>query len=83
MHTAEDYQGLTAGSDELVNRLVQEHMGWATSIAKAVARAWNMDWQLDGLDGGAYEALLFCARRFGASVHDNTSAEFSQFVEAK
>ena len=64
MHTAEDYQGLTAGSDELVNRLVQEHMGWATSIAKAVARAWNMDWQLDGLDGGAFEALLFCARRY-------------------
>ena len=64
MQTAEDYRGLTAGSDELVARLVQEHMGWATSIAKAVARAWNMDWQLDGLDGGAYEALLFCARRF-------------------
>ena len=44
--------------------LVERHMGWATSIAKAVARAWNMDWQLDGLDGGAYDALLFCSRRF-------------------
>ncbi len=64
MHTAEDYVGLASGSDELVNRLVQEHMGWTTSIAKAVARAWNMDWQLDGLDGGAFEALLFCARRY-------------------
>lgn len=45
-------------------KLVEENMGWTTSIAKAVARAWNMDWQLDGLDGGAYEALLFCARRY-------------------
>lgn len=51
-------------SEDEVGKLVQENMGWATSIAKSVARAWNMDWQLDGLDGGAYEALLFCARRF-------------------
>lgn len=64
MQQAEDYSGLQMGSDELVNRLVQENMGWATSIAKAVARSWNMDWQLDGLDGGAFEALLFCARRY-------------------
>lgn len=65
MSTAiENYQSYQAGSEALVEKLVQDHMGWATSIAKAVARAWNMDWQLDGLDGGAYEALLFCARRF-------------------
>lgn len=60
----EDYTRYTSGSEDLVAKLVEEHMGWATSIAKSVARAWNMDWQLDGLDGGAYEALLFCARRF-------------------
>lgn len=64
MTTTEDYSKYAAGSEELVNQLVQDHMGWATSIAKSVARAWNMDWQLDGLDGGAFEALLFCARRF-------------------
>jgi RNA polymerase sigma factor (sigma-70 family) len=52
------------GSDEYVAILIEENMGWATSIAKSVARAWNMDWQLDGLDGGAYEGLLFCAKRF-------------------
>jgi RNA polymerase sigma factor (sigma-70 family) len=51
-------------SEEEVAHLVQENMGWAESIARSVARAWNLDWQLDGLDGGAYEALLFCARRF-------------------
>lgn len=64
MSTENQYLELEIGSDELVNKLVEEHMGWATSIAKAVARSWNMDWQLDGLDGGAYEALLFCARRY-------------------
>ncbi len=64
METVEQYKGLEPGSDALVSRLVEENMGWATSIAKAVARAWNMDWQLDGLDGGAYEALLFCSRRY-------------------
>ncbi|MCB0324284.1 MAG: hypothetical protein KDD69_11960 [Bdellovibrionales bacterium] len=59
-----DYSGLEPGSDAMVHRLVEDHLGWATSIAKSVARAWNMDWQLDGLDGGAYEGLLFCAKRF-------------------
>jgi len=44
--------------------LVVEHCGWAESIARSVARAWNMDWKLDGLDGAAMEALIFCARRF-------------------
>lgn len=55
-------------SDEQVGLLVQEHMGWATSIAKSVARAWNLDWQLDGIDGGAYEGLVFCAKRFDHSI---------------
>ena len=64
MDNLEEYQKHEPGSDELVNLLVEEHLGWATSIAKSVARAWNLDWQLDGLDGGAYEALLFCARRY-------------------
>ncbi len=50
--------------EALVAKLVEENMGWATAIAKSVARAWNLDWQIDGLDGGAYEGLLFCARRF-------------------
>lgn len=47
--------------------LVVEHCGWAESIARSVARAWNMDWKLDGLDGAAMEALIFCARRFDPS----------------
>ncbi|MFN8391697.1 MAG: hypothetical protein U0136_15520 [Bdellovibrionota bacterium] len=64
MDTVQEYKGFEPGSDQLIAKLVEENMGWATSIAKAVARAWNMDWQLDGLDGGAYEALLFCARRY-------------------
>jgi DNA-directed RNA polymerase specialized sigma subunit len=49
---------------EEANELVVEHQGWAESIARAVARSWNLDWKLDGLDGAALEALLFCARRF-------------------
>ena len=51
-------------SEEDANALVIEHQGWAESIARAVARAWNLDWRLDGLDGAAMEALLFCSRRF-------------------
>lgn len=47
--------------------LVVEHCGWAESIARSVARAWNMDWKLDGLDGAAMEALIFCARRYQPS----------------
>ena len=68
MNSTDEYKDYTPGSAQLVDKLVLEHMGWATSIAKAVARAWNLDWQLDGLDGGAYEALLFCARRFDPSL---------------
>lgn len=52
----------------MVASLVEEHAGWAASIARCVARAWNLDWQLDGLDGGAYEALIFCARRFDPTL---------------
>jgi hypothetical protein len=51
-------------SIEKANELVLEHQGWAESIARSVARAWNMDWKSDGLDGAAMEALIFCARRF-------------------
>jgi DNA-directed RNA polymerase specialized sigma subunit len=51
-------------SIEEANKLVEEHRGWAESIARSVARAWNLDWQLDGLDGAAMEALVFCSRRF-------------------
>ncbi|MCB0317883.1 MAG: hypothetical protein KDD56_03940 [Bdellovibrionales bacterium] len=51
-------------SVEEANALVEEHHGWTQSIAKSVARSWNMDWQLDGLDGAAMEALIFCSRRF-------------------
>lgn len=51
-------------SIEEADNLVLEHRGWAESIARSVARAWNMDWQMDGLDGAAMEALIFCARRF-------------------
>ena len=50
--------------EEAANGLVLEHQGWAESIARAVARAWDMDWRLDGLDGAAMEALIFCSRRF-------------------
>ena len=55
--------GQTLSIDE-ANALVVEHQGWAESIARSVARSWNMDWRLDGLDGAAMEALIFCARRY-------------------
>jgi DNA-directed RNA polymerase specialized sigma subunit len=64
MSETEKYKDLEVGSEKLIELLVSENMGWAESIARSVARAWNLDWQLDGLDGGAFEALLFCARRF-------------------
>jgi len=54
-------------SESDANSLVLEHQGWAESIARAVARSWNMDWRLDGLDGAAMEALIFCSRRFDPS----------------
>lgn len=52
---------------EEANALVMEHHSWAESVARAVARAWNLDWRLDGLDGAAMEALIFCSRRYDAS----------------
>ncbi|MCB0335369.1 MAG: hypothetical protein KDD62_03665, partial [Bdellovibrionales bacterium] len=55
---------MTNLSTEEADKLVVDHMGWTQSIAKSVARAWNLDWELDGLDGAAMEALIFCARRF-------------------
>ncbi len=54
-------------SEDDANNLVLEHRGWAESIARAVARGWNLDWRLDGLDGAAMEALIFCSRRFDPS----------------
>lgn len=51
-------------TQEEANELVLENQGWAESIARAVARAWNLDWRSDGLDGAAMEALIFCSRRF-------------------
>jgi DNA-directed RNA polymerase specialized sigma subunit len=61
VETMEEFKRLT---EDEANDLVLEHRGWAESIARSVARAWNMDWQLDGLDGAAMEALIFCSRRF-------------------
>lgn len=49
---------------EEANQLVIQHKGWAESIAKNIARSWNLDWQQDGLDGAALEALMFCSRRY-------------------
>jgi len=51
-------------SIEDANQLVLDNRVWAEGVARAVARAWNLDWDLDGLDGAAMEALIFCARRF-------------------
>jgi len=54
-------------SEEEANELVLEHRGWAISIARSVARAWNLDWEMDGLDGAAMEAIIFCSRRYTPS----------------
>ncbi len=59
----EDYSAETLSVEE-ANELVLKHRGWAESIARSVARAWNLDWQMDGLDGAAMEALIFCSRRY-------------------
>ncbi len=53
---------------EEANQLVLEFSGWAESIARSVARAWSLDWKLDGIDGAAMEALIFCSRRFDPSM---------------
>lgn len=60
----EDSNNFECLSRDEADALVLEHRGWAESIARSVARAWNLDWELDGLDGAAMEALIFCARRF-------------------
>lgn len=49
---------------EEADRLVVEFTPWAEGIARSVARAWNLDWREDGLDGAALEALVLTARRF-------------------
>lgn len=54
-------------SIEEADKLVIEFTSWAQSIARAVARAWNLDWQADGLDGAALEALVMTSRRFQPS----------------
>lgn len=54
-------------SIEDADLLVLEHRSWAEGVARSVARAWNLDWQMDGLDGAAMEALIFCSRRFDPS----------------
>lgn len=64
MNKVEEYKKFEKGAQELVEMLIEDHMGWACSIARSVARSWNLDYQLDGLDGGAYEGLLFCAQRY-------------------
>lgn len=64
MTTDADSETRVRLSEDDANALVVEHQGWAESIARAVARGWNMDWRLDGLDGAAMEALIFCSRRF-------------------
>lgn len=53
---------------EEANELVVENQKWAESIAKSVAHAWNLDWKIDGLDGAALEALIFCSRRFNPKL---------------
>ncbi len=55
-------------SIEEANALVEENAGWAESIARSVARGWNLDWQHAGLDGAAMEALIFCSRRFNPEM---------------
>lgn len=57
----------TLNIDE-ANNLVIENQKWAESIAKSVAHAWNLDWKIDGLDGAALEALIFCSRRFNPNL---------------
>jgi DNA-directed RNA polymerase specialized sigma subunit len=64
MNGDNEEQSLPTLSQDEIESLVIEHKGWSESIARSVARAWSLDWQLDGLDGAALEALLFCARRF-------------------
>ncbi len=61
------YINYKQGDEELVRRLVDDHRAWALSVAKVVARAWHLNYHLETVDGGALEALLFCAHRFDPS----------------
>lgn len=63
-----DEQAANKNSPELIDKLVSENLGWAEAIARNIARSWNLDWQMDGLDGGAFEGLLFCATRYNESL---------------
>ena len=63
----EEISNVESLTEDEANELVVKYQNWAESIAKSVARAWNMDWRLDGLDGAAFEALIFCSRRFQPS----------------
>lgn len=58
------YKGFEKASESLISIIVDENMSWAKAIAKNVARAWNLDWELDGLDGASYEALFTTAQKF-------------------
>lgn len=51
-------------SQDEINELVEGNYAWSLSIAKNIARAWGLDFESEGLDGAAAEALLFCARRY-------------------
>lgn len=55
-------------NDEQIQQLVLEHQAWAEGVARSVGRAWNMDWQADGMQSAALEALYFCARRFDPAM---------------
>jgi len=68
MRKDKTYIEYKAGSSEIIAKIAEDNRDWAMSIAKSVARAWNLNWQTDGLDGGAYEALLFCAKRFDPTL---------------
>ena len=54
--------------EDEANKLVLEYKPWAEAIAKSVARGWSVDWQSEGLDGAAMEALIFCSRRYDGSL---------------
>lgn len=55
-------------SREDADQLVEENREWASSVTRAVARAWSLDNSTDGLESAGLEALIFCARRFKPSL---------------
>lgn len=64
----ENTESGTALSQEEANELVLKHRIWAEKIARSVARGWSVNWELDGLDGAAMEALIFCSRRYNPEM---------------